>query len=300
MTAMPAMPPPPLRIAVIIATLGRPDMLRRIVDRLALQTRAVDRVLVSAVTPADTGDIERSSVAVETLYGPKGSCAQRNRAIDHVADHADVVLFLDDDFVLADDYVAQTMRLFEAQPAIVGATGRVIADGIMTPGYTIDHAVALIAADAPPAEPALTARTTLYGCNMAIRLSALGELRFDERLPLYGWLEDIDLTYRLSRRGRLVTCDAMVGVHLGVKGGRTSGIRFGYSQIANPLYMLRRGTIPPRLAWERMARNIVANAVRSVRPEPYVDRRGRLRGNLRAIGDLLVGRVDPERILTMD
>ncbi len=30
---------------------------------------------------------------------------------------------------------------------------------------------------------------------------------------------------------------------MGVKGGRISGDRLGYSQIVNPLYMLRKGTM---------------------------------------------------------
>lgn len=290
----------PLRLAIVIASLGRAEVLRQIVDRLALQSRLADIVVVSAVTPDDTTGLDQSPVAVEILYGPKGSCAQRNRALDHVAGRADVILFLDDDFVLADDYLAATIRVFEEHPEIVGATGRVVADGIKTPGYTVEQAVAMIAAHVIPANADLWPRTTLYGCNMALRLSALGELRFDERLPLYGWLEDIDLTYRLSPRGTMVTGDWMVGVHLGVKGGRTSGVRFGYSQIANPLYMLRRGTIPKGMAWERISRNLLSNLARIARPEPYVDRRGRLLGNMRAIGDALTGKIDPERILTMN
>jgi hypothetical protein len=37
------------------------------------------------------------------------------------------------------------------------------------------------------------------------------------------------------------------------------------------------------------------NMVRSLAPEPWVDRRGRLRGNLIAIADLLRGRMHPMR-----
>jgi hypothetical protein len=39
--------------------------------------------------------------------------------------------------------------------------------------------------------------------------------------------------------------------------------------------------------------------VHSVRPEPFVDRRGRLRGNLLAVLDLVRGRTTPERILEL-
>ena len=42
-----------------------------------------------------------------------------------------------------------------------------------------------------------------YGCNMAVRLAPMREhgLRFDERLPLYGWQEDVDLSRRLAAFG---------------------------------------------------------------------------------------------------
>jgi len=42
-------------------------------------------------------------------------------------------------------------------------------------------------------------------------------------------------------------------------------------------------------------KNICANAGKPIWPEPYVDRRGRLLGNLIAIGDILAGRCCPER-----
>ena len=38
------------------------------------------------------------------------------------------------------------------------------------------------------------------------------------------------------------------GVHLGNKRGRVSGLRFGYSQIANPIYLLQKGT-PDKPDW---------------------------------------------------
>jgi len=45
----------------------------------------------------------------------------------------------------------------------------------------------------------------------------------------------------------------------------------------------------------QLFRNIASNVVGAVRPEPFIDRRGRLRGNLRGLADVLRGRLDPER-----
>ncbi len=86
---------------------------------------------------------------------------------------------------------------------------------------------------------------------------------------------------------------------MGVKSGRQSGIRLGYSQIANPVYLVRKRTLTWLRAVSQMARNVMMNLIFSLHPEPYVDRRGRLHGNLTAIGDLLLGRLNPERIMSM-
>jgi hypothetical protein len=48
-----------------------------------------------------------------------------------------------------------------------------------------------------------------------------------------------------------------------------------------------------------MSCNIAINLLRSLRAEPWVDRRGRLHGNARALTDLVLGRLDPRRILSL-
>ncbi len=92
----------------------------------------------------------------------------------------------------------------------------------------------------------------------------------------------------------------MRGVHLGIKSGRTSGVRFGYSQIANPIYLIRKGTMSWQHAKMLMWRNLAANLIRSFHPEPWIDRKGRLKGNMLALVDMAIGRISPHRILKMD
>jgi hypothetical protein len=89
------------------------------------------------------------------------------------------------------------------------------------------------------------------------------------------------------------------GVHLGAKSGHVSGLRFGYSQIANLICLIRKGTVPPRFALELMGRNVLANLIRSVWPAPYIDGCGRLKGNLLAVSHLIRSRVTPEYILKL-
>ena len=134
---------------------------------------------------------------------------------------------------------------------------------------------------------------------MSVRSSLIGQLRFDERLVLYGWQEDIDFTSQLRQSGKVVCVHDIRGVHLGVRAGRVSGERFGYSQVANPIYLIRKGTVPAAFALRLLFRNIAANLIYSLKPESFIDRRGRLRGNLKALCHATLGRVEPEYILKL-
>ena len=87
------------------------------------------------------------------------------------------------------------------------------------------------------------------------------------------------------------------GVHLGLKTGRVSGRRFGYSQVVNPIYLIRKGSVPALRAAAACHATSPPTLFRSLRPEPHVDRRGRLRGNLLGPCHVLSGRIEPEHAL---
>lgn len=282
---------------MIVATVGRAALTRATVDRLAEQTRPPDGVLVIGVSEADVAGVADARAAPEILLAPRGSCAQRNHGLDRVEGRADIVVFFDDDFLPAADYLEQIERLFADQPRIAGVTGDLIADGVKGVGITFDEALALLAADRPPDARVVAPIRALYGCNMAVRMAMATGVRFDEALPLYGWQEDIDYSVRLKPHGELVEAHFARGVHMGNKGGRTSGKRLGYSQVANPIYLTRKGTMLSGMATDLILRNVGSNLLRSLWSEPWIDRRGRLLGNLIAAADLLRGRLDPRRIL---
>lgn len=287
-------------IYVVIASIGRAKLVAQTVDLLAAQTRVADGIIVASVSPDDVAGLEEARGNVRTLFSAKGSCRQRNHALDvlEAEGGADIVVFFDDDFIPALDYLANVEAVFAAHREVVGVTGELRADGVRHGGFSVAQAQDLLA-QPDPTPPPMRERHELYGCNMAIRMAAAKGLRFDENLPLYGWQEDIDFTSRLGRKGRQVSSGAITGVHLGASGGRTSGKRLGYSQVANIVYLKRKGTMRRDFGNRLMMSNVAANALRSFRPEPLIDRRGRLLGNLLAIVDCVRGKVDPRRILDM-
>ena len=296
------MAPSPLRIAVGIATAGRRDIVRQTIGLFRRQTRLPD-VLVACPLASDKisdNDFSDFPFPVIVTSGPVGLCAQRNAILAKVAD-CDVVVFFDDDFLAEPHYLEQLEKIFQAEPHVAAVTGKMLADDVTGPGLTVAQGLKILESNVQVGSGTLEQVFGLYGCNMAYRMRYIrdNKLKFDENLPLYGWQEDIDFSLQVAPFGRLVKSDLLMGVHLGVKAGRTSGVRLGYSQIANPVYLSKKGTMSWQHARKLISRNIAANLARSLYPEPWIDRHGRLKGNLLALIDLLRGKASPARILQL-
>jgi hypothetical protein len=263
-----------------------------------------DRVIVCSPSPGDVDPQMAASLPfpVATISSVPGLPAQRNAILREAGD-ADAIVFFDDDFFPAATYLAHAEFILGRHPSVVLATGKLIEDGIHGPGLSPAYARQRLA-EAPAADPnaALLRYYGVYGCNMVVRLAPVRKhgARFDEALPLYAWQEDIDFSRQLAPFGEIVQTQALTGVHLGVKRGRTSGVRFGYSQVANPIYLMGKGTMSVAFGARHVARNLLANLAHLPWPEPHVDRYGRCKGNLLAVLDLLRGRLHPQRVLEMN
>ena len=293
-----------IKLGLVIASHGRPDLLQQIVTSLSSQRRIPDTIVISAVAPADITASTQALSSVRTIFGSAGLTCQRNRGISCLIDTMDVIAFIDDDFIVGHDYFHNMERLFEHDKSIIGINAEIIADGADSPGFTFEEGLRLAEQyRRQKTEPVAREITGKYadGCNgiIAFRSTRAGALRFDERLPLYGWQEDLDFCVALRRLGRIVRTNLIWGVHLGTKRGKGSEVQLGYSQIVNPAYIVSKGNMSVWYALQLAARNVAANIVRSIRPESYVDRRGRLQGNVIGMFHLIVGRLTPEYILKL-
>jgi hypothetical protein len=296
------MTPSRLKIAVGIATAGRRDVVQQTIGFLRNQTRLPD-LLVACPLASDKlsdRDFPGFPFPVVVTSGPVGLCAQRN-AILAKAIECDLIVFFDDDFIAESHYLQELEKIFLNNPDVAAATGFMLADDVTGPGLTIEQGLKIVQSNARNGSDVLEPVPGLYGCNMAYRMQHIRDnrLKFDENLPLYGWQEDIDFSLQVAPLGRMVKSDRLMGVHLGVKAGRTSGVRLGYSQIANPVYLSKKGTMSWQHARKLISRNIAANLARSIYPEPWIDRHGRLKGNILALMDLLRGKASPARILQL-
>jgi GT2 family glycosyltransferase len=300
-------------IAVIVASLSRPEVVGRLVRELEKQTRLPDQLVLSVCEHSDLPPHLSDAgwapkFPMKILFGKRGLTVQRNHGLEFLLDdpemaanRPDIVVFFDDDFVMRNDWLECVEREMANNPHVVGYTGLVLADGAPLAGYSADDGLEILAVGTPilpTTDWRMRSGETeaLYGCNMAVRASTIRDVRFDEALIMYGWLEDHDFSIRLGRHGTLQRSPLLYGVHLGWKSGRGSGTMMGYSQIANPIYLYKKRILSLGGATKYVFRNFSANVVKSVKPERFTDRRGRLFGNMLAFRDLLLNRISPSRI----
>jgi glycosyltransferase involved in cell wall biosynthesis len=269
---------------------------------LTKQTVKPDSIVLSLCDETSALSQTRSLSGVRCIFGPQGSSVQRNTAIPLA--RTPYVLFLDDDVELAPEYIAEMESAFERDPAIAAAIGKVVADGA-TSGKGIDREEALKAVENQKGCRICPTIGTddYYGCNMFVRGDLLQKEQFDDRLPLYAWLEDRDFLWRCAKHGKIVRNQAALVAHLGTRTGRTSDVRYGYTKIANPYYLWKKSVISslPEVIVRYWMKTTFANLIRAIvsRSPQRGDYRKRLRGNFLAYRDVMRFRLHPENVLNI-
>jgi GT2 family glycosyltransferase len=285
--------------SVIIATRGRPAILLDTLGSLSRQTLKPDEIIIVGTGQEDFPTQFPPELPIRAIIGRRGTARQRNAGLANVCDSCRVITFVDDDVELAPTYLEKIAAALESDEFVAGCGGNVLRDGAKTGGVQRKNARTIIAEAVETSSLEIQPTESLYGCNMSFRRTALRGILFDDRLPLYGWLEDLDFSIRVARRGRLVTVPSAHLVHMGVSGGRVSGLQMGFSQVANPYYLWRsKGLIRfPRLLKEFWVRGMASNCLHSVtqRADSRIDWRGRFLGNAIALKDIVLGRINPER-----
>ena len=294
-----------VKTAIIIATKGRPHVLRETLESVRRQTLAAAHIYLS-VTNLEDIPADNSLEGVDVLLGPPGGSAQRNTAIRQVPFDVPYIVFFDDDMELHPSYLEQAVSFLETHPDVVAISGIMLADG----NISRQAARAVLEQDTTwMNNPCLRdngPHHVLYACNAVVRSGPLRETLFDENLPLYSFGEDYELSLRLKKLGRVGRLSNAVGVHLQVQSGRISGKRYGYAVIANNWYFLQKGVChlaPPwsyiRFILVVVLRPLWINLRRALSGQLQRDPWGQIQGNLLAVIDIICGRSSPHRILDL-
>lgn len=217
---MPAAPAK-LRCSVVIATLDRADDLRLVLECLARQTRPPVEILVCAAgDPAPLSGVLAAHPAARLLPHPvKSSARQRNHAAALAV--GDVVAFLDDDIEFGPELFERLLGELENDPGLAGVHPRIRNQERPRPGlasrvyYTLQAGRrhpdfgGLLFGPAincdpvfAPGGPARTPAGWLPATCLFLRAGAFHRHRFPE-FSGYSFAEDVHLTARVAREGRL-------------------------------------------------------------------------------------------------
>lgn len=276
-------------IAVLIATKDRPALVRDLVQRLKKQTRSPDHIFVAGAHADDLALLDPSDPDLTFFVGRAGRAACLNDLIAAASDSYSYLVFFDDDFMPSRFWIEQALAVFASTPEAVAVAGEILAGGFDTRGVDPIDAEAIVSLrDGFPVEgPTLNSSHGLLGCNMAARSERIEDVRLDEGLPAGSLLADADFCARIARIGRVGRAPQLAGVKMDVKLLVPNGRQLGRGQMVNAAYLARKGTFSVGFALKFMARAFWANALRAIVPEPYIDRRGRLLGNIEGLFALL-------------
>ncbi|RMH05215.1 MAG: glycosyltransferase family 2 protein [Planctomycetota bacterium] len=236
-----------MRFSVLVPTFRRPELLRRCLEALALQTRQPDEILVGLRVQEDPEGVRTVDdfvaahpelTLIRVVIEKPGVVHAENRLL--AAAGGDVACFLDDDAIARPFWLENLARHYEREELIGGVAGPAIdvVDGtprrrparhrnrVIFPGLILDQSTRH--SDRP-------VRVDHFrGANMSLRLEPLRRLGgFDERLLGDGFRFELDACLGLARLGYRLVFDPEVEVdhHEAPRRGNTA--RAGAETLAN-------------------------------------------------------------------
>ena len=256
--------PKPVSISAIVPTIGRADSLRALLESLSAQTYRVDEVII-----ADASSSEETLLLVNEpqwrqsglnikreVVDPPNAVRQREAAIKIAT--GEFLLFLDDDVVLEPECVAHMIELLTTNPDVVGVTADFNNQTWPQPTkmwqWYLHHALGLrtdewqgrvvgpllrFGYNPVPAHP--RQMEWLGTCNSLVRLSAYYEAGGFSKFFLHRCTinEDVDLSLKLSRVGKILFCPAARMSHHHAPGGRVTAMLAAEDDLFNRFFILR-------------------------------------------------------------
>ncbi len=307
------------RIAFVTPTKDRPEDLGKMLHSLAAQTREPDQVIVVDASGSPVEAVVRSvgRLSVDYLRWKEkpSAAAQRNGGLALVRRDVDLVCFFDDDQILHPDALEKMLAFWETAGAEVGGASFNMANHAdnrsgRVKKSRLSNILGLYCRE--PGRVAPSGWQSLYGKvaqNTEVewmgsgasvwRRRVLQELQFDPFFDGYSYLEDLDFSYSVSRKYKLVVVADAMFEHYPRYSQRADNYRFGRVETINRLYLVRKhGLSVPRCYLALIARCVATLTVAVTRrDEKLLHRaRGNILGLVAARHSSLTGipRIGPE------
>ncbi len=261
-------PPEVLRegITVCICTFKRPESCLRFLDSLPTQEKKPDRLVIVDASPGNETEqaIENypniDALAQEVLYFHVRGAYQtltcsRNFAVECV--DTDLMVFFDDDIVLLPgclDELVRVHRQYGDQVVGVNAHDR---QGLksptnlwkvrrlfrivphLKPGAYARSGVSIPWVFQPPTDDVIEG-DWLSGCAMSWKTAVMKNVRFNENFGGHSTGEDLDVSLRMARHGKLMLAGKAHVLHLPDQAGRPNTRMMAYAGIHNAYDIHRR------------------------------------------------------------
>jgi len=305
-------------ISAIVPTIGRPDSLRALLESLSAQTCKVDEVIVADASGRDDTRLlvndpqwrKLELIVRREVVDPPNAVRQREAAIRIAS--GEFLLFLDDDVVLESECVAHMMDLLKTNPDVVGVTADFNNQAWPHPTqlwqWYLHYALRLrkgewqgrvvgpllrFCYNPVPAGP--TQMEWLGTGNSLIRLSAYRQAGGFSNFFLHRCTinEDVDLSLKLSRIGRILFCPAARMSHHHAPAGRVTAVIAAEDDLFNRFFILRHtlGLSTFRAFWLvtlYFTIETTSHFLGCIRRLNFRDFFARLRGHLRALQRILL------------
>jgi glycosyltransferase involved in cell wall biosynthesis len=261
--------PAGLSASVIICTKDREKDLLECIDSLNAQTLLPEELVIvdagkeNGIKGKLEEKVKTTPIKLKYIRTEPGLTRQRNIGVKNAK--GDIVFFFDDDVILDKDYTANIMKIYSShQNENLGGVGGKIVKATPPPLYwrlfnkiflLNRHGALLPAHTFSPGK--VTKARALSGCNMSYIREIFQELDFDEHIPGYGLMEDVDFSFRVSQRYQLLlTPDAKLE-HKQSPVSRDKISRLVQMQSYNSFYLFMKNCrkTPPNLllfAWSRI------------------------------------------------
>lgn len=211
-----------MQVSIAIPTYNRAEDLDKCFNSLIVQTVLPKEIIM--VDDSDNDEIEKliekrnkefkeKNILLKYIRNEKEKSTSIARNIGAEKTTGDIILFLDSDVILDEDYIKEILKVYEENKNALGVQGyikgnkkppkkiniwkllfinqteknkcRVLPSTLATYPYYIDKIISC---------------EWLSGSNQSYKKEIFKEFKFDEKMKRYAYKEDIDLSYRIFKK----------------------------------------------------------------------------------------------------
>lgn len=251
-----------LSVSIVIATKNRSDVILDCLKSLTFQSLLpLEVIIVDASNDwsEHTNLYRRELKQIFLVHepSPEGLTMQRNRGVR--LSQGNIILFLDDDVVLDENYISEIAAVFMHDPdnSIGGVVGEICNDPYERGwrawknklwiclfmrggqkrggGYILPSGMPLYCSHSE----SIVSVEVSFGIT-AYRRTIFEEFLFDEHLEKYGYMDDTDFSYRVSRKYRIYHTPLAQMAHYPSPKGRISNVEMAQMRAYHHCYVFKK------------------------------------------------------------